>query len=399
MDIPSPDRTEACSGDGTAVSVVGSTTNCTDSPAPPPEARLRFTGSGSEYFRIWSVNMTLSILTLGLYSAWAKVRRLQYFYRHTELDGAVFDYVASPSGILFGRVLGLVLLVVYYLAFEYSPWTGAAITVLLAALLPWLLWQSNRFKARNTRYRGLSFSFTGTVRDAYRVYLPPVIISFGPPLAATLWLNPRAEDLGIWLSVIAILVLPVLHAMYRRYVQAFLRFGTTPFEFSATGKEFAAIWLRGLGVIALGAIAFGLLVSLISAVGVTLAGKSQLLRGVLLFGALLAFWLAYQLTGSYFTARFQKLVWEKTRVAGLGFRCDISAWRLLRLQAVNTLWVILSLGAYRPFAAVRVAQYRLQSMTAVGTNALDHFVAAPGQGRTGATGESAAELFDMDVGI
>ena len=41
------------------------------------EQRLRFTGSGGEYFRIWAVNRTLTVLTLGLYSAWAKVRRLQ----------------------------------------------------------------------------------------------------------------------------------------------------------------------------------------------------------------------------------------------------------------------------------------------------------------------------------
>ncbi|MDR1854861.1 MAG: DUF898 domain-containing protein, partial [Azoarcus sp.] len=42
------------------------------------EHRLQFTGSGGEYFRIWIVNLLLSILTLGIYSAWAKVRREQY---------------------------------------------------------------------------------------------------------------------------------------------------------------------------------------------------------------------------------------------------------------------------------------------------------------------------------
>ncbi|MCS6766168.1 MAG: DUF898 domain-containing protein, partial [Candidatus Protistobacter heckmanni] len=44
--------------------------------APSGETRtlpLRFTGSGAEYFRIWIVNLSLSVLTLGIYSAWAKV--------------------------------------------------------------------------------------------------------------------------------------------------------------------------------------------------------------------------------------------------------------------------------------------------------------------------------------
>ena len=46
---------------------------------------LRFTGSGSEYFRIWIVNVLLTIVTLGFYSPWAKVRRLKYFYGNTYL--------------------------------------------------------------------------------------------------------------------------------------------------------------------------------------------------------------------------------------------------------------------------------------------------------------------------
>jgi hypothetical protein len=52
---------------------------------------FRFTGTGGEYFRIWIVNVMLSVVTLGIYSAWAKVRRLRYFYRHTRISGASFD--------------------------------------------------------------------------------------------------------------------------------------------------------------------------------------------------------------------------------------------------------------------------------------------------------------------
>ena len=55
-----------------------------------------FTGSGQEYFRIWIVNLMLTVATLGIYSAWAKVRRLQYFDRNTQLGGAVFDFRGNP---------------------------------------------------------------------------------------------------------------------------------------------------------------------------------------------------------------------------------------------------------------------------------------------------------------
>ena len=46
----------------------------TTSTTPYP---FEFTGSGFEYFRIWIVNVLLTIVTFGIYSAWAKVRTLR----------------------------------------------------------------------------------------------------------------------------------------------------------------------------------------------------------------------------------------------------------------------------------------------------------------------------------
>jgi hypothetical protein len=40
---------------------------------------LVFTGEGGEYFRIWVINTVLSIVTLGIYSAWAKFARRRTF--------------------------------------------------------------------------------------------------------------------------------------------------------------------------------------------------------------------------------------------------------------------------------------------------------------------------------
>ncbi|HEY3984739.1 DUF898 family protein, partial [Cedecea sp.] len=67
--------------------------------------RIKFHGAGGEYFSIWLVNMLLTCLTLGIYSAWATVRSRRYFYGNTELDGDRFDYHAKPVQILIGRLL------------------------------------------------------------------------------------------------------------------------------------------------------------------------------------------------------------------------------------------------------------------------------------------------------
>src|SRR5215475_7269273 len=104
--------------------------------APEP---LRFTGTGSEYFGIWIVNLLLTIITLGIYSAWAKVRRLQYFYRHTELAGSSFDFHGSPTRILVGRILAVVLLFLYKYSVRLHSWFTLVVIVALAIIMPWLL--------------------------------------------------------------------------------------------------------------------------------------------------------------------------------------------------------------------------------------------------------------------
>ena len=99
---------------------------------------FEFTGKAREYFSIWIVNICLTILTLGIYSAWAKVRTNQYFYGNTRLDEASFRYLATPMNILKGRMIAFAAFVVYYIATMISP-VAAGVIMLLLMLLVQLL--------------------------------------------------------------------------------------------------------------------------------------------------------------------------------------------------------------------------------------------------------------------
>ena len=81
----------------------------TDGGDEPSKQRLRleFRGKASEYFRIWIVNLFLTLATLGIFSAWAKVRKKRYFYSHTLLDGTSFEYRGRPIPILKGRIIAV----------------------------------------------------------------------------------------------------------------------------------------------------------------------------------------------------------------------------------------------------------------------------------------------------
>ena len=141
-----------------------------DSPFDEPTSHgLSFSGSGAEYFRIWIVNLMLTVATLGIYSAWAKTRRLQYFYRNTRLAGASFDFRGDPKAILRGRILAVALLAAYHYAFGFSLKVGVVTVALLLAGLPFMMRSALRFRLSNTVYRGLPFGFAGGIKESFIV--------------------------------------------------------------------------------------------------------------------------------------------------------------------------------------------------------------------------------------
>ena len=75
--------------------------------------QIVFNGKAGEYFGIWIVNLLLTLITFGVYSPWAKVRRKKYFYNNTLIDNVGFDYHAKPIAILKGRAIAFVLFLGY----------------------------------------------------------------------------------------------------------------------------------------------------------------------------------------------------------------------------------------------------------------------------------------------
>jgi uncharacterized membrane protein YjgN (DUF898 family) len=131
-----------------------------------PNARVNvpfeFRASGAEYFRIWIVNLLLTIVTLGIYSAWAKVRRLRYFYGNTFLDGHSFEYHGQPLAILKGRLIVFGAYAAFFVLVEFAPLAGLALIPLALFGVPWIVQRARLFQMRMTSYRHLRFNFTGT---------------------------------------------------------------------------------------------------------------------------------------------------------------------------------------------------------------------------------------------
>jgi len=333
---------------------------------------FEFTGSGWEYFKIWIVNLLLTILTLGIYSAWAKVRRLQYFYRNTRLADASFDYHGTPKAIFKGRLIAISLLIAYNVALKFNPILGMVVGLVLGLVMPWLLMRSLRFKLYNSSYRGLRFGFAGDKRGAYRAFL------MFPMLAAlTLYL-----------------LAPLAHHRIKQYQFDNSRFGSTAFKFGASVKGFYLIYLSALAVL-LGTI---LLIPALAMMFGTGGGMQSLVTGFKSIGpfAIIIMVVSLLMVVSLFSAYMQNLVWGNTELGTHRFFSHVSARRLLWISVSNFLGVVFTLGLFMPFATIRMLRFKLESMGVAFSGDLSDFVSDQQQQAT-ATGEETAEMFDVDI--
>ena len=140
----------------------------TNQTAPPIfSGKVQFSGKGAEFFGIWIVNILLSVITLGIYSAWAKVRTYRYFYGHTRIDGHSFDYLATPIQILKGRILAVIVFLVYTFTTSFLPIVGLIFALGFIFLMPWIINQGLRFNMRMTRHRNVRFAFKGSYGQAF----------------------------------------------------------------------------------------------------------------------------------------------------------------------------------------------------------------------------------------
>ena len=368
-----------------------------DTPAGAPEAAPQprilaptFTGDGREYFRIWVVNLLLTLATLGIYSAWAKVRRLQYFDRNTQLAGASFDFHGNPRAVLAGRLLSVVLLAAYYYAFGFSATFGALVIAALLLAFPYLMRSALRFRLGNTSYRGLRLGFDGSLGQAYLAWLPPAFTFLAP--GALLALFPERPALAA-LPIPLYLLWPLMHARIRRFQHAHLLYGDQHSQYEAKGRRFYRFYLVGGGLGLLAALCAGMAGGFAGAA----AGKgSSAAMLIAVFTGVASLYLAYLLVGPYMVVRVSNLAWSSTRFPGIRFRSSLPARAFMKLQTRNALLTVLSLGLYRPFAVVSVYRFRLAHLHIEVDGDIDA-TAARVAARGGAAGDSVADGFGIDL--
>lgn len=388
---------------------------------------VEFTGSGSEYFRVWIVNVLLSIVTLGIYTPWARRRTAQYFYSNTHVAGSPLEFAAQQRKM----VLGFLLMAALYVAYQIAAETGQelATTLLLfgfAVLTPFLWGSAMRFRLSATRWRGIRLAFTASWREVYvaswpvfaiaAIWVvtffamdavsphPPVgVAGDGPELNLPAAVAP-VFGLGILGLVLTLLCVIRLEFNYRSLLVLRARIGNQTGRWKPVYMDFVRVWLATIGLFLMLLLAMGLILFLLSgSMAMLFKSFGSGLGGMFFFallialGAFIGLFLISLPARAYRQARMFQLVWNNVGVSNIArFKTSLRTSSFIWLRVKNTLLTLLTLGFYRPFAVASEYAMKVESVMLYVKGGTDQLVGELVK-QQGAFGDAAADALGLDL--
>ena len=393
---------------------------------------LEFTGSGGEYFRVWIVNVLLSIVTLGIYTPWARRRTAQYFYSHTLVAGSPLEFTAQQRKMVMGFVLLMLITLAYNIAANTGQDAAVGVLLLTGAVLSPLIWGSAmRFRLGATRWRGLRLQFTAHWKEVYLASWPLfalALVWFGvffgmqilsPELADVLQevedeaANPKMPSftpamgalllLGLVLTVLCFIR---LEYNYKSLLVLKAQVGAEKGRWKPVYMDFVKVWLATVAVFVLTVVGFSVLIGVLAGSSIALfAGQSNrmglwmiLVIIVSIIAGIFMLILASAPARAYREARMFQLMWNNIGVSHVArFKCHLKSGRYVWLRIKNMLLTLLTLGLYRPFA--RVSEYRMkcESVTLHVKGGVEQVTGAMVRQQQGGLGDALADAAGLDL--
>lgn len=346
-----------------------------------PALRFVFTGNGKDYFGIWIVNLLLTIVTLGVWSAWAKVRRQRYFYGNTSLGGSAFEYLAVGKQLLLGRILVLGALALYIFGEFIHPTIPIGMGTIFLFAFPWVMNRSLTFNSRMTAWRNVRFNFTGSYGEAFVAYILMPFIG--------------ALSLGT--------LLPRTHRYTAKYAIENLQFGVTNFETKPPLMPFYIVAAQTLALAILPIIViFFAIQTFFSGIDLDAANGSapisslnlSLMQIMMLFPIV-----AFISIQAFYRAKTRNIMLCHTILDRKHhLRSTLSGFQYAWIIVSNLALTVLTLGMYYPFGQVRLWQYLCDHLEIIPGGPIDEFIDEQ-EKAGGAFSSEFADIEGFDIGI
>ena len=363
--------------------------------APGPTPMLEYDGHLGALYRMFLLNILLTILTLGIWRFWAITRYRRYLWSRMRFQGERFTYTGTGGELFLGLLLAIAIVAAIGIA-------CSGIGYVLYVIAP--------------KLRFLAF---------IPFYLAIVILALGAPFSAqryrlsrTLWCNTRGGMTGSMFAyglralLYVLLIFPTLYQIIpwitlrlaERRINASI-FGATRFHF--TGRAWhiypaflatIALWLISIAAIAtlvfLGSQpAINALITLLGD-GIDASTATLILRyiGSWIIVGLAAFILISTILASWYNAVVARHIFGNTTLGPLTFASRITGPRLFILLTGNLLIILCTLGLGWPITIQRDARFLARNTLATG--AITPELLGPSTLPAPRTGEGMLSLLD-----
>ena len=333
--------------------------------------KIKFTGTVKDYFGIWISNLILSIITFGIYSAWAKVRRERFFKNNTKIFNKNFGYHASGGQIFKGRLIAFLILIALNVISTIMPILGGILGVVLVFIFPLILNKSMKFSARVTSYRNIRFNWHGTYWKTFWFFL----------LAPLLGLL----SLGF--------LTPLISKSYYYYFARSHSYGTSFFSCNPKVSHFYIAFLIG-----------GILPTIIiSCLFIFFAFmindfKFNYLGMIYTLPAIIIYTLIFCMIFIYRTLCRNILLRSLFLKDLIRFNSNINPLTFIWISLSNLVLILISLGLLIPLAKVRMYKYLSSCTILIANKNMDGFIDEMYE-KQSSIGEEYAELDGIEVTI
>lgn len=344
VEAPQPSR--PASGSAASASAV-----MTAAPAPAAAVgaggsrRLTFHGSGGTLFGIYIVNILLTIVTLGFYRFWGRVRVRRFLLSQTAFEGDRFAYHGTGKELLIGFFKAVLFVGLPITAMNTAARLSGDLKIAIASqvfssllvftFIPIALVGARRYRMSRISWRGIRFSFRGRAWVYVKIFVRATLLN----------------------AITLTLYYPFFEARQQAFMVSNSYFGRRPFRFDGRGRD-----LLGFHVIAL--------LLLVPTLGLYL------------------FW---------YHAKKTRYLWNHTSFETARFRSTMTGGAVLVQSLVNVLLLIFTLGLAWPWVLIRQSRFQFSCLSVEGPLDLEGIVQEP-QLAT-ATGDALSSLLGADVGF
>jgi len=303
-----------------------------------------FWGRGRTLFGIFIVNTFFTLLTLGVYSFWGRVRIRQFLSSQTSFAKVRFSYHGTAQELLKGwtkafLVFGLpyaFLSIVPLMWDQISAWIPNALAgTMVLCFIPIAVVGSHRYRLSRTSLGAIRFSFRGHVKEYMKIWF-----------------------LGTVLTLLTIgIYYPFFENARRQFLVEHSYFGNRHFTYTGTGGGLLQIYAKALGftvLILAGLIGMTAGPEILSSVT---RWPHETWQGVHLNSVFLPGLLALLLPWFYLQVAKQRYQWNHSDFGDAHFHFSASTWNLFELRLTNFLMLILTFGLAWPWVQVRNLQF------------------------------------------